>query len=208
VFSGGGGPGRCSLEINIDDSAEVAEVKAFGARGDLRTLSGAAYWRRFECNAVMPQRPADFQVVKVMGRGPLRLVRHPGSNGGAAVVRISDPSRGRQTYIIDLIWRASGGPWDTPPPAGPGQGPGRGGYGMDQARAACQAAVTARLHRDGYQSVSFDRVVPQNNPGRNDWITGKATARRRLDSARFSFSCSVDFGSGRIRSVDVARQSQ
>ena len=71
---------------------------------------------------------------------------------------------------------------------------------------ACQDAVGDRLNQYGYPTVTFGRMAPQDNPGRNDWITGTVTGERGYRRAVFSFSCSVDFRSGRVRSVDVQRQ--
>lgn len=70
----------------------------------------------------------------------------------------------------------------------------------------CQDAVSSRLNRSGYHYVRFQRTIPENNPGRHDWITGAVNGRRGWETTRFSFSCSVDFRSGILRSIDVKRQ--
>ncbi len=77
---------------------------------------------------------------------------------------------------------------------------------MAKAIRICQDAVTERLTRDGYSAVSFERTIPDTNPGRNDWVIGMVTGERGFGTKRFSFSCSVDFSSGRVRSVDVRRR--
>jgi hypothetical protein len=69
----------------------------------------------------------------------------------------------------------------------------------------CQDAVTSRLNRDGYSYVTFDRTIPNNGPGNNDWVIGTVRGRRGREVTLFSFSCSADFSSGRVRSVDVRR---
>lgn len=74
---------------------------------------------------------------------------------------------------------------------------------MAKAIRACQDSVTDRLNQDGYQYVSFSRTIPDDNPGSHDWITGTVSAKRGFGTAWFSFSCSVDFRSGWVRSVDV-----
>src|SRR5712675_282266 len=85
---GGGGDGKCTIEIEVDD---VAEVEISGDTARLRTLSGRpANWRRFVCNQPMPRNPADFRFSGVDGRGRQNLVRDP-RNGGLAVVRVEDP---------------------------------------------------------------------------------------------------------------------
>jgi hypothetical protein len=70
----------------------------------------------------------------------------------------------------------------------------------------CQDSVTNRLYRDGYRYVEFGRVVSNNNPGWNDWVTGSVSGSRGRGPVWFSFSCSVDFSSGRVRSVDLRRR--
>jgi hypothetical protein len=66
--------------------------------------------------------------------------------------------------------------------------------------------VADQLNRDGFRSVTFERTIPEDNPGRHDWVSGMVAGRSRVEAARFSFSCSVDFSSGRVRSVDVRRR--
>jgi hypothetical protein len=108
--------GKCTIEVDVDDAAEV-EVR--GDTGRMRTLAGQpAQWRRFECSSIMPDRPADFRFQGIDGRGRVQLVRDPRQNRGVAVVRIEDPKGGREGYTFDLIWQGGyGGP-------GPGPGPG------------------------------------------------------------------------------------
>jgi|HubBroStandDraft_6_1064221.scaffolds.fasta_scaffold13158_2 hypothetical protein len=208
ILSGGGfRGGRCTVEVDVDGAAEVT---VSGDRGQLRTLSGqAAVWRRFECTAPLPRNMGDFRFQRVGGRGNQSLVRDPRSNRGTAVVRIDDPKGGRANYTFDLEWRGGGGgggDW-LPPPSRPGPGPGPGGrYPMAQAIENCQDGVVDRLNRDGYQYIDFLETNPDNRPGRNDWITGTVTGKRGFGERRFSFSCSVDFSTGRVRSVDVNRR--
>jgi hypothetical protein len=206
----GGGNGKCTIEVNVDGSAEV---EIFGDTGQLTTLSGQqAVWRRFQCSAPLPRFPADFRFVGVDGRGSVRLVRDPRNNGGRAVVRIDDPKGGREGYAFDLQWRGTGGggwapgPPPGPPPPPPGRGSGPGGFPMEKTIRACQDSVTAKLNQSGYPYVAFGSTIPDNNPGRRDWVTGSVTGRQRFGSTLFSFSCSVDFSSGRVRSVDLRRQ--
>ena len=83
---------------------------------------------------------------------------------------------------------------------------------MAKAIRVCRDAVTDRLSRDGYDYIRIDQVTPyenpggpDDNPGGHDWITGRASGDRGNGTRRFSFSCSVDFGSGTVRSVNVQR---
>ncbi len=209
IAGGAGGNGRCTIQVDVDGAAEI-EVS--GNTGRLKTLSGReASWRQFHCSEPMPRNPADFGFGGINGRGTVRLVRDPRGNGGTAVIQINDPQGGRSVYSFDLQWRGNGGygggGWTPGPPAGPpGRGPGPGAFPMARAIRICQDSVTARLNRSGYPYVTFGRTIPDNNPGRNDWVVGMANAKRKYDSAWFSFSCSVDFRSGIVRSVDLQRR--
>lgn len=207
--SGKGGDGKCTIEVEVDDAAEV-EVS--GDVGVLRTLEGrTAVWRRFECNGPLPSNPGDFRFRGIDGRGNVYLVRDPRSSRGRAVVRIEDPKGGREGYTFDLEWRGStGGVWrddDGPPPLGRYGGGRDGGAYSPASRAIriCEEAVVSRIRRDGYRFVNFERIEPDNNPGRNDWVVGTVIGQRGRNATRLRFACSVDFRSGRVRSVDVRR---
>jgi len=207
ITGGGSGErGKCTMEVVVDGAAEV-EVS--GDTGRLRTLSGQkAFWRRFQCTEPLPFNPGDFRFIGVDGRGSVRLLRDPRNNRGDAVVRIDDPRGGREGYTFDFQWRGSGrGGWPpAPPQPPPGRGPGRGGFPMAKAIRLCQDSVTDRLNRDGYPYVTFERTIPDDSPGRSDWVVGTVSGRNRFATTRFSFSCSVDFGSGIVRSVDIRRR--
>lgn len=203
----GNGKGKCTIEVNVDGSAEV-EIS--GDIGQLRTLSGReASWRRFQCNAPLPAFPDEFRFVGVDGRGRVQLLRDPNSNRGRAVVRIDDPKSGREGYTFDLQWRGGGGGgWLPGPPSPPGRGPGPGGFPMSRAIQACRDSVTAKLNQSGYPYVTFESAVPDSTPGRHDRVIGSATGRRRFESMQFSFFCSIDFASSRVRSIDVRGKSK
>ena len=116
---GGGGDGKCTVEVDVDD---VADVEISGNRAQVRTLSGApAGIRRFECNQELPSNPNDFRFQGVDGRGRQTLSSQP--NGRRpAVIRIEDSKGGRENYTFDIFWRGGGG--------GFGNGNGDGtGYG-------------------------------------------------------------------------------
>ena len=117
-----GDRGKCTIEVNVDD---VAEVDIAGDRYRIRTLSGQpSVARRFVCSSVMPRRMRDFRFRGIDGRGRVYLLRDPRQNGGVAVVRIEDPKAGREGYTFDLEW--AGGSNDVRPPGfGPGPGGGR-----------------------------------------------------------------------------------
>jgi hypothetical protein len=207
TITGGGGDGRCALEVSVD---HAAELEVAGDTGFLTTTAGQpALWRRFQCNMPLPRNPVDFRFIGTGGRGAMRLLQDPRDSGGRAVIQINDPQGGRAVYTFDLRWQsAAGGGWMPGPPPPMGHGPGHGEDGFPMARAirACQDSVTDRLNQDGYRYVAFDRTIPDNGPGRNDWVIGRVSGRRWFETERFSFSCSVDFSSGTVRSVDLRRR--
>ena len=118
---GGGGHGKCTIEVEVDG---VATVEIRGDTARLRTLEGRpAHWRRFVCNQPMPLNPVEFRFRGIDGRGRQDLIRDP-SRGGVAIVRIEDRRGGREGYTFDLEWRGSGGErWDDG-----GSRPGVGGW--------------------------------------------------------------------------------
>lgn len=199
--------GKCTIAVDLDG---VAELQISGDTGVLTTLSGQpAAWRRFQCSQPLPRNPGDFDLVGINSRGSIRLVRDPRANLGTAVIRIDDRKSGRAAYTFDLHWRGFGGGnnWPSvPPPFPPGHYPGSVGDPAARSIQLCQDAVSNRLNRDGYPFVSFERTIPDRNPGRNDWIVGVVNGRRGFEVTRFAFSCSVDLWSGRIRSLDVQRR--
>ena len=202
---GGGGrdAGKCTIEVDVDGSAEIS---VSGDSGRLNTLSGQpAVWRRFQCSGPIPRNPGDFRFQGIDGRGRVTLARDPRNNRGVAVVRIDDPQGGREGYTFDLEWRGSNGGWAPAPPPPP-PGPGGPNFPVSRAIRMCQDGVQEKLFHDGYKYVDFVQTNPDNRPGRNDWITGLVTGKRGPGTTRFSFECSVDFSSGRIRSVDVNRR--
>ena len=109
-ITGGGNPdqGRCTIEVVVDD---VAQVEIRGATATLRNVSGQpAQWRRFECTGVMPANPGGFTFQGVDGRGRQTLVRDP-RQGGVAVVEIDDKDGGAAGYTFEIMWdsRSNGG---------------------------------------------------------------------------------------------------
>jgi len=203
---GGNDGGRCVVEADVDGAAEV-EIQ--GATGLLRTLSGRdATWRRFQCSHPLPRNPADFRFARVNGRGSIRLIGDPRGNGGKAVIQIDDPQSGRAGYTFSLQWRRTpewnGGNWPSgPAPLPPERGTGPIGLPTGRAVQSCHDSVSGRLNRSGYQYVTFTRTIPENTPGWPESVTGTVSGRRGRNTQWFTFSCSVDFRSGTVRSVDL-----
>lgn len=107
AMTGGGNSdqGRCTIEVVVDD---VAQVEIRGATATLHNVSGQpAQWRRFECTGAMPPNPSNFRFQGVDGRGRQTLVRDP-RQGGVAVVEIDDKDGGAGGYTFEIIWDSRG----------------------------------------------------------------------------------------------------
>lgn len=103
---GGGGEGKCTIEVVVDD---VAEVEISGRNAVIRTINGApASFRRFVCNQEMPIRPVGFRFEGIDGRGRQDLIRSA-EDSGRAIVRIEDSKGGSEGYTFDIFWRGGGG---------------------------------------------------------------------------------------------------
>ena len=58
TITGGGGNGRCTVEVSVD---HAAEVEIAGDTGWLTTVAGQpAQWRRFQCNTPLPPKSPGF----------------------------------------------------------------------------------------------------------------------------------------------------
>lgn len=208
-ISGGGGPdrGRCTVEVVVDGAAEV-EIR--GDNAVLRDLSGQSpQFRRFECTGPLPANGANFRFTGVNGRGSQELVRAP-QNGGPAVIRIQDREGGAGSYTFELAWGEM--------LRGGGDRDGRGGddrdrdrrpagprYTTEQAVRVCQDAVrqqaSERFHSG---NIAFRNTAMDDNPGRQDAVTGLLDIRRGYDrDETYRFSCSVNFETGEVRSAQI-----
>jgi hypothetical protein len=102
---GGGGEGKCTIEVEVDD---VAEVEINGPNAIIRTINGSpASFRRFVCNQSMPNRTSGFRFKGIDGRGRQNLIRS--ADDGRAIIRIEDSKGGREGYTFDIFWNGSGG---------------------------------------------------------------------------------------------------
>ena len=200
-IQGGGGGGKCTIEIEVDTQATV-EVS--GDRGMLISPDGrVANWRRFQCNQVMPRNPNNFRFRGIDGRGRQELMRPPNNNGGTAVVRIADTRNGREGYTFDLQWDGGGGyPGGGYPPPGIGWGGGPN-FPVQRAVTACQDYVRIEARkRFGVQNATFERVRFDPAVGHNDWISGYFRSGR---GEQFKFYCVADLGRGRIKDANIQR---
>uniref|UniRef100_Q01QN5 Uncharacterized protein n=1 Tax=Solibacter usitatus (strain Ellin6076) TaxID=234267 RepID=Q01QN5_SOLUE len=202
TFMNGGGPdrGKCTIEVVVDGAAEI-DIR--GDQGTIRNLSGQpAQWRRFECTGPLPANPAGFRFAGVDGRGRQVLMREP-RNGSPAVVRIEDPQGGSEGYTFDLFW-GGGYERNQPPPSLPPPPPPSRRFTVEQAVATCQDAVRQQA-RFRARRVEFRETRIDDNPGRNDWVIGVVDTARGYNSPEehMRFSCSVNFDTGQVRSVDL-----
>jgi hypothetical protein len=205
------GPGKCTIEIVADLSAEV-EIR--GDRAVLRTTGGyQAQWRRFQCNVPLPENPVNFRFEGIDGRGSQQLRQAAGA-GRPAIIHIDDTRPGTEGYTFDIIWNGAAGP--PPPPIFNGSGGDRRDgdrrdrvpppFQADDAIRACQDAVIDQAaRRSQLQGFTFRGTRIDDGPGRNDWVIGFFDVRRGRDVDTYRFSCSVDFGGRRIRSADFDR---
>jgi hypothetical protein len=202
---GGGGNGKCTIEVQVDNAATV-EIN--GVEGLLISPRGnVATWRRFECNQPMPRNPYNFRFRGIDGRGQQTLQQRPGNNR-PAVISILDAGGGREGYTFDIEWDGGGGG------GYPGGGyPGGGGGGIvwgggsrfpvQRAIDVCTQEVRNQAReRYGVNNPSFTKVRFDDNLGHDDWIVGRFTARR---GDQYRFDCSVNFSNGRVRNVNIQR---
>ncbi len=227
------GKGQCDIRLQVDGEAEVS-VRSQNVY--VRTISGRdPRDDGSECNEPLPAGNLPGFNFEVMDqRGDIALLSPPSPrNGFTALVRIRDSKGGEGRYHFRLSWQMDGGgyggggygrggyegrggdygPDGRGPYEGRGRGddrpygPPRGNFGFDQAIRICQDAVSERIwsqYRN--RDVDFVNVRADDRPGRNDYVVGEVIARRGRNRDRFVFDCSVDFRSGRVRSVDVRRR--
>ena len=183
IRGGGGDRGKCTIEVDVDD---VAEVEFSGDTGRIVTISGLpAFFRRIDCTAPMPRNPYDFRFSGVDGRGRQTLIRDPGRSG-VAVVRIEDPKGGREGYTFDLEWRG-GGDYDRPPYGDRG---GIGGWNRE---------MTYRGRGDGYY---------RSSRGDRDRIFDCNVTISRCGDVSVTFQTDRDYGitlNGRVVRMDGDR---
>ena len=76
----------------------------------------------------------------------------------------------------------------------------------DEAIKSCQSAIQQEAReRFGNAVVNFRQTNIDNNPGRNDWVVGTLAVKvsRWRPREVYRFSCSVDFGTGRLRTAHI-----
>ena len=230
-----GTSGKCTIEVRVDQSAEV---DVYGDSGRLRTLAGQpASWTRMECSDPLPYNMSDFRFKGIDGRGNVKLLQDPRNNNSIAVIRIDDPKSGSEGYTFDIEWSGASGGSPTGGFASSGYNQStRGTYsssgsassvgnrgaiysrrGMSSNLSAekaidlCRTEVRARGERDyGLRNIDITSAAVDTNQGRSDWITGtfndaSGSFRRRGTNSGYRFNCAVDYNSGQIRTIEILR---
>ncbi len=78
------------------------------------------------------------------------------------------------------------------------------GFATDEAVRVCQQEVERQASRRFRgNDIHFHRTRIDDNPGRQDWVMGSFDVHRGPRMETYSFSCSVDFDSGRVRSAQL-----
>ncbi len=143
------------------------------------------------------------------------------------MVRIQDPDGGIDGYAFELTWGIgdrpvySGNPERGVSEAGrdsyqPPRPPRDGGFDggdrrgdsrstTEQVVRVCQDAVRQQAYnRFPNTNIAFRKTALDDNPGRQDWVTGLLDLRRGYDrDETYRFSCSVNFDSGEVMSAQI-----
>jgi len=208
-----GTSGKCTIEVRVDIAAEV---DISGDSGRLRTIAGQpATWTRMECSDPLPSQMSDFRFKGVDGRGQMRLVQDPRNNNSVAIIRIDDSKSGSEGYTFDIEWSgASGGaPNGFETRSVPGlpsttRGPIRGSnrrISDEQAVDACRAELRDRATRDyGLRNIDVAAAQARGEEVTGTFNEGNALFRRG-NAAPYRFTCSVDYNSGQVRSLEIVR---
>ena len=81
------------------------------------------------------------------------------------------------------------------------------GFAKEEAIRVCQTQVLREANnRFRGTEIHFGRTFTEDNPGREDWVSGMIDVHRGQREERYRFSCSVDFTSGQVRSAEVERR--
>ncbi len=185
---GGGGEGKCTIEVEVDD---VAEIEINGSNAIIRTINGSpASFRRFQCNQAMPNRPAGFRFKGIDGRGRQDMIRSA-EDGGRAIIRIEDSKGGREGYTFDIFWSGSGGGFGRGNGGGIFGGNNRGGNGNGGGWNNSGGGWNNGWGNGGGWNNSGDFNFEGGNRGSGTYRDRNGD-RRRLDRVRVTVSRSGD----------------
>jgi hypothetical protein len=78
------------------------------------------------------------------------------------------------------------------------------GFPADEAVRLCQQEVWRQAdQRFRGADIHFERTRIEDNPGRQDWVSGAIDVHRGPRAETYGFSCSMDFDSGRLRNAQI-----
>jgi hypothetical protein len=202
--------GRCTISVVVNGAAEI-DIN--GDNANLREVSGRTpYWQSFACTEPLPYSAAGLSIRAIRGNGRVTLTQDS-SNGGVAVLRLTNYESGDQPYTLDVFWNT--GTSNTPPSSAYNSSsssytssrsyvssePDRVAQ-QDNAMNSCRAAVETRLGNEGYASTQVNSISLDDR-GAQDFVTGTATADDRYSSNPYSFFCRVSVPDGRVLGLDV-----
>ena len=78
------------------------------------------------------------------------------------------------------------------------------GFGTDEAVRVCRDSVYEQASRRFHtRDIHFLHTRMDDNPGRNDFVVGRIDVHPNSRGEVYSFSCSVNFDSGRVRTAEI-----
>jgi hypothetical protein len=79
------------------------------------------------------------------------------------------------------------------------------GFAKDEAVRVCQQEVSrvAMQRFRGVRDIHFLNTRTDDNPGREDWVTGNLDLHRGPRQEVYNFSCSVNFDNGQVRTAQL-----
>ena len=195
ITGGGRDGGRCTIAVLVDGTSEV-EIR--GDRVMLRDISGhTPEVKQFECTSPMPLHPENFAFRTNEGRGHMDMVRDP-RDGESAVVRIEDREGGPGLYRFSLVWgRDNGDPRMTHPD--------ERHFTQRDALKVCQDSIRDQAMQQFHAGNIQFRTTAETDGDRPDVVSGNLEIHNR-DTGRdetYHFSCSVDYGAGRVRDSHI-----
>ena len=78
------------------------------------------------------------------------------------------------------------------------------GFAKEEAVRVCQQEVSRQAEQRFHANdVHFLQTRTDDNPGREDWVTGRIDVHRGPRGDVYGFSCAVNFDDGRVRTVQI-----
>jgi len=78
------------------------------------------------------------------------------------------------------------------------------GFAVEEAVRVCKEAIVRQsAQRFRTNDMHFLKTVIDDNPGREDWVTGSVDVHFGRRQEQYGFSCSVNFDNGQVRSAEL-----